>query len=202
MGENCSPERREILSEVQRVLDEPYEQAKKTHIWAEEVRGEHNWLAMTNFRDALDHMSKIFQHLDAGEFDAARENLGEMEAHVQRAAFDSAQSATEQKLVAAYDERLPESVYKMALLDHMGDDEYDDREDRVADRMSKGRNSKATSLEESIKHFRTAYEHARLMERGTPTRKAVVLNLAVVFGVILSTISVSLALLSVVAPSV
>ncbi|WP_240936940.1 hypothetical protein [Halomicrobium mukohataei] len=46
----------EILTELERLLGEPYERAKRTHIWAEEERGEHNWVAMTNFRDALDHM--------------------------------------------------------------------------------------------------------------------------------------------------
>lgn len=195
MDGSCPPERCEILAEVRRILDEPYRQAKRTHIWAEEVRGEHNWLAMTNFRDALDHLSKIFRNIERGDLEAARENLGEMEAHIQRAAFDSAQSATEQTLTATYDQRLPESVYKIALLDHMSDDEYADREDRIARRMTKGRNSKATSLEESIKHFRTAYEHARQMERGTPTRNAVALNLAVLLGLVLSVASVSLVVL-------
>ncbi len=202
MRKSHPKEQQEILSEVQMVLDEPYRQAKKTHIWAEEARGEHNWLAMTNFRDALDHMSKIFQNLEEEDYEAARENLAEMEAHIQRAAFDSAQSATEQKLNTAYDKRLPGSIYNITLLDHMSDEEYYDREDRISDRMSKGRNTKATSLEESIKHFRTAHEHAKKMERETPSKKAVILNLAIFFGIILSILSVSLALYSIFGQSV
>ncbi len=188
-------EREEIISEVQRILDEPYEQAKSTHIWAEEVRGEHNWLAMTNFRDAVDHMSKIFQSLEDDDLESARENLGEMEAHIKRAAYDSAQSATEKVVEEAYSSRLPESMYKIALLDHMSDEEFNEREDKIYKRMSKGRKAKADSLEESIKHFRTAQTHAQEMKRRTPSKKSVILNIAVMFGVMLSVISISTILL-------
>lgn len=195
MSGDVPADEEEVLAEVQRILDEPYTQAKKTHIWAEETRGEHNWLAMTNFRDALDHMSKIFQNIDNDNLQKARENLGEMEAHIQRAAYDSAQSATEKELEETYSRRLPASVYKVALLDHMDDSEFDTREDKIATRMSRGREKKAESLEESIKHFRTAHEHAKKMERGTPSRKSVMLNIAVILGVLVSTISVSTVLL-------
>lgn len=181
----------EVLDEVQRILNEPYIQAKKTHIWAEEVRGEHNWLAMTNFRDALDHMSKIYKNLEDGNLHKAREDLGEMEAHIKRAAYDSAQSATEKELEETYDARLPASIYKIALLDHMSDSEFHKREDKVANKMRKGRNAKANSLEKSIKKFRSAYEHAKKMKRGTPSRKQVILHFAIIFGVILSIISFS-----------
>jgi len=195
MSADLPEDEEEVLSEVQRILDEPYTQAKKTHIWAEEVRGEHNWLAMTNFRDALDHMSKIFQNIESENISKARENLGEMEAHIKRAAYDSAQSATEKELEETYSRRLPESIYKIALLDHMSDEEFNEREDKISNRMSRGRETKANSLEDSIKHFRTAYEHAKKMERGTPSRKSVFLNIAVIFGVFLSIISVSAVLL-------
>lgn len=195
MSDDMPEDEEEVLSEVQRLLDQPYSQAKKTHIWAEEVRGEHNWLAMTNFRDALDHMSKIFQDLENDDMESARENIGEMEAHIQRAAYDSAQSATEKELEETYSSRLPESVYKIALIDHMSDTKFNEREDKISKRMSRGRETKADSLEESIKHFRTAHEHAKKMERGTPSKKSVLLNLSVIFGFFLSIISISAVLI-------
>ncbi|CCQ32867.1 hypothetical protein HTIA_0727 [Halorhabdus tiamatea SARL4B] len=77
----------------------------------------------------------------------------------------------------------------------MSDEEFNEREDKISNRMSRGRETKANSLEDSIKHFRTAYEHAKKMGRGTPSKKSVLLNIAVIFGFILSIISVSAVLL-------
>lgn len=174
----------EILAEVEELLGDPYEHAKKAHIWAEEESGEHNWLAMTNFRDALDHMAKIFDALEDGDVTGARENLGEMEAHIQRAAYDSAQSAVEQKLDEVIDKRLPSVVYKLTLVEHMPKDEFYNRKDKVSTRMARGREKKAEGMEASLKQFRSAHEHAKEMARGTPSRKEVALHSLIILGVI------------------
>ena len=186
----------EILTELERLLGEPYERAKRTHIWAEEERGEHNWVAMTNFRDALDHMSKIFNDLEQDDIDGARENLGEMEAHIQRAAFDSAQSVPDKKLDQYFNERVPPTLYTITRLDAPSKAESERRLQTIREQMVKGREKKAKSMEESVKAFKVADDHISKLLQELPSRREVQYRLIILGGVFVSVVALLLTIAS------
>lgn len=188
------PEEEEILEEIGELLDGPYTTAKRTHIWAEQVSAEHNWLAMTNFRDSLDHMSKILAALENGECERAEENLYHMKEHIHRAAFDSAHSAVEKELNQVMENRTKESIYKVLFLNHMSDDDFYNRKDIVRGKIEKGRGNKANSLADSIKKFRSAHEHAERMKRGTPSKEEVYFRTVSIFALLITVASGSLAI--------
>lgn len=186
----------EILEGVEKLLNTPYDRAKRTHIWAEEERGEHNWVAMTNFRDALDHMSKIFSALEEGDIAGARENLGEMEAHIQRAAFDSAQSVPDKKLDELFDEKMPPILYRITQLDAPSEQDYQKRLRRVREHMVAGREKKAQSMEESVREFKMADDHISELERKFPSRREVRWRLIILGSVFITVLAFLLTIYS------
>ena len=151
---------------------------------------------MTNFRDALDHMSKIFRNLEENNTQKARENLGEMEAHIQRAAFDSAQSVPEKKLNELFDKRMESILYRITLSDAPSDEDYQDRLEKIKEQIIKGREKKAHSMEDSVKHFKAADDHVSELLVNTPSRREVMYRLVILSGVVITLISTSLAIYS------
>lgn len=183
----------EILAEVKHLLDEPYSRAKKIHIYAEEATGERNWMAMTNFRDALDHLSKIFQALEDDDIEKAKANLAEMEAHIYRASYDGAQVVPEKKLSYVSANRVSPTLYAITLLDAPSREEFNTRLEKIKDNMVEGRLQKSSSVGDSVRHMKTAEEHASRLEAKTPSKKEVKYRLIILASAFVTTVSFFLA---------
>lgn len=173
----------DVLADVRRVLDEPYERARRAHLWAEETAGERNWLALANFRDALDHQSRIYEHLEKNEIEKAKTDLAEMEAHIHRAAYESAQVPVEKRLSEVLNNRVSGYLYRITFLDAMNDDEYNEIIKKIREEMVQARSSKPNTGE-GIEHFKNAYEHAEEIYEGTPNKTAVYFRLLILLSVL------------------
>lgn len=186
MSNNTPDSEQEVISEIGDLLTEQYDEAKRAHIWAETATRERNWKALVNFRDALHHESRIFHHLNNGEIDEAKEELTEMEAHIQRVAYDSASIPVEYKLSQVFDKRLPSILYRITFLEYMDDNAYRRGLDEIQEEMVKARESRTNSeISEPIQHFRRAYEIAEKLDDGTPPKRVVyfrALSLVVLLG--------------------
>lgn len=165
----------EVLDEMQKILSTSYQKAKHVHINTEEKTGETNLVAITNFRDGLDHVSKIFDAINGEQVDIDRaiSNLAEMRAHIERTIFDGAQEVPEKFTDDVIQNRSYDILYRITGLDAPSNREWEEAKSKIAREISRGRRYKATDWEESLQHFKNAEETAKSMKIRTPPKREV-----------------------------
>jgi len=185
----------EIIEECVEVLSEPYDQARQLHINNEAATGERDWMGLTNFRDALDHMSKILDKLNNGNPSEAKAEVAEMQAHIYRAIYDGAQVVPESKIEYIEDNRLPYILYLITLTEAPNNKEYRRRKNQIGEAIKNGRNNKPKNWKQSVKYFQDAKRLSTQLEEETPPRKEVYYRLIIlgfslvsVMGVLFTTI--------------
>lgn len=171
----------DVLEEMHRILSTSYQKAKQIHINTEEKTGETNLVAITNFRDGLDHVSKISDSIrgDDVDIDRAIGNLAEMRAHIERTIFDGAQEVPEKYTDEVIQNRTYDILYTITGLQAPSNREWEQAKDNIAREIASGRNHKATDWEESLKHFKNAEKMAESMKNRTPPKREVQYRLVI-----------------------
>lgn len=178
------PTEEETIQEITRIFQDDYPEVRNVHLWNESVLRITDWPGITNLRDAVEHISHIFMHLDNGEPESARPEVAEMAAHLYRAGYEGAQFVSEKKLYEAEKKRLPKIFYSLTLIDAMPNSEYRRRVDEINQQIALGRQHKPVDWDESVAIFKDAGEDAIKLESETPSRREVYWRMAI-FGIAL-----------------
>lgn len=167
--------KQDVLDEMEDILSGSYQKAKQVYINTEEKTGETNFVAITNFRDGLDHVSKIFDAINGDEVDIDRaiSNLAEMRAHIERTIFDGAQEVPEKYTNEVIENRTYDIIYSITGLDAPSNQEWQTAKTRISEEIASGRRFKATKWENSLQHFKNAESIAESMKNKTPPKREV-----------------------------
>ncbi|RQG92438.1 hypothetical protein [Natrarchaeobius chitinivorans] len=155
------------------VLTDPYVKARDLHINNEAALGERDWVGLTNFRDALDHVRKIHVYLDDDEPEKAFSEVVEMQGHIYRAAYDGAQTIPEAKIESVEANKLPNVLYTITLTSAPSDREYKRRKNQIREAISRGRRNKPENWKESVKAFEEAKQLSTTLDEEIPDKKDV-----------------------------
>lgn len=172
----------DVMEEMQTILSTSYQKAKQIHINTEEKTGETNLVAITNFRDGLDHVSKIFDAINGEEveLDRAISNLAEMRAHIERTIFDGAQEVPEKFTDDVIQNRSYDIFYRLTGLSAPTNREWEEAKTNIGREIASGRKHKATDWEESLQHFKNAERIAESMKIRTPPKREVHYRLIII----------------------
>jgi len=174
-----NPTEEEMHDELTRIYQEVYPEVRDIHIHNESVLGLRDWPSMTNFRDALEHQSHIYNHLDEGNPQEAAPEVAELTAHLYRAAYEGAQVVPEKKLSEANEARLPHIIYLITGTNAINDSEYKEKVNEINRLIYEGRRNKPVDWEESVDCFKEAGEKAFELEENTPVMRSVTYKLAI-----------------------
>lgn len=138
----------DLLSELADIFATNFRNARLIHLQYEADTGERYIQMYANFRDALTHTARFVLHLDNGEPEKAKEELGQVEDHLERIIYDTEKRRVENRIDQVHQRRVSDILYRLTFLEAPSFDEHQRRMKAVKNLYLLARNKRGDSIDD------------------------------------------------------